>query len=314
MRVFSTLASLFFCIFLITQSASALTIISPHFEISLDPGTEESGFVKLYNETSETVVLTPTVEIFTQGDTPGQPVYVPSDSESDHTNWFILENDELQLEPGQVAAVPFTVEVPETAAPGGYYAALFWQTQPQDLSAGVAISGRVGALVFLTVLGEVSESAQSKLIVDKNIAFELPLSITANIENTGSIHMRPKVTATVRTLFNKIHTLQLNQNNSIILPGTQRQFTTVWGDSSTLSWWQRTKQEFNLGVIGPVDITLQTDFGVQEQQSIQSEARVWFFPWRMLVTVAVFLLGVVAFFKVNNSVKRLKKKKTNAAK
>lgn len=81
-------------------------------------------------------------------------------------SWVKAARTEVTLEPHGSATVPFTLTVPEDAAPGEYTGGLIIQERAPPIAAGggVNLSLRMGVRIYLTVPGEIV----------KKVAFETP--------------------------------------------------------------------------------------------------------------------------------------------
>ena len=96
-RLIFIFAILFISLLFGANNALATTIFSPLIEMEVEPGESQSGVVKIYNETDESLFLVSSVEAFTSGDESGQPEYLPEISKYDYLKWFNVEQDSVIL-------------------------------------------------------------------------------------------------------------------------------------------------------------------------------------------------------------------------
>lgn len=313
---------LFFSIFLslfLTSVASAATVISPITELEADPGTTVNGIVKLYNETTSNLVLTSEIEQFTTGDETGVPVFIPEQNKNDFLQWFSLAETELLMLPGQVAIIPFEVTVPVNAVPGGYYSAIFWKDLPvqQGEQKNLAISTRVGTLVFLKVKGEIIESANLLsfgTVENKKVFYGLPVNFIARVENTGNVHLQPKGTITLTNIFGQTKNLELTDGKQSVLPNSTRQFEVFWGSTNLtnnflVQYWNKLKEEFSSLSFGPYSAKLNLSYGSGDQVQLNSQTEFWVVPIKLIGELVGGLIIIIIFFKVNSKINKLKKKK-----
>lgn len=309
--LFLFLSSIFF------SPVLATTIISPILELEADPGTVQPGVVKVYNETNNSLFLVSSVEEFTAGDEEGQPIYIPEEDRADFLDWFNVGEETMILVPGQAAVVPFTVDIPADAVPGGYYATIFWEdVPPQRGDAGnVGIRGKVGTLIFLRVNGDVVEQGEVVEFStrDNQTSFyQLPIIFVARIANQGNVHLRPQGTITVRNMLGKKKVFQLGDGKGNILPDSIRRFEVVWGATAIQGnffqqAWSQFIAEARDVTIGKFSATLDVTFGINNEQRIQKQISFWIIPYHLIFGVIVILILLIIATKINSKVNKLKK-------
>ena len=265
-------------------TAQATTVISPVLEISGGPGDTREGVLKLYNETDTTLGLQAVVEVFSDQES-GDPL-----PDSAFLNWISLAYTNITLEPNQIGLIPFTVEFPTTATPGGYYATVFWEQRPDSfLSGAVGIQSRVGHVLLLTVEGELSSelSLQQFQIGAGNSVTGFPIRFTTELLNTGNVHLQPTGTITITNWLGQVAQLRLNRQERYLLPQHSRQFELLWGEPENQNGWQRflagVRQEINVLPFGKHQARLDVRYGpALEAQEFSTQLVFWFFPYRLL--------------------------------
>jgi len=295
----------------------ATTIISPVLELEADPGTVQPGVVKVYNETNNSLFLVSSVEEFTAGDEDGQPIYIPEGDRADFLGWFTVGEETLTLVPGQAAVVPFTVDIPDNAVPGGYYATIFWEdVPPQRAEVGnVGVRGKVGTLIFLRINGEVIE--QGEILEfgtrdNQTTFYQLPVIFFARIANQGNVHLRPQGTITVRNMLGKKKVFQLGDGKGNILPNSIRRFEVVWGQTAIQGnffqqAWSQFIAEARDVTIGKFTARLDVTFGIDNQQTIKRQISFWIIPYHLISGAIIILILLIIATKINLKVNKLKK-------
>jgi len=176
-------------------------------------------------------------------------------------SWLTVEPLEFDLEPGGRQLLSVTVAVPEDVPDGEYYAAFSVRAAPRDGGGGgtqVSIGGRIIAVVCVAVGEDIGRSARlvpygdvprgdtdargweravdtfghllrCVVIRDRNVAFltePKPVRVFVPLENTGGVHIQPRVTAS----FYEGDTLRrrLVYSGPIILPGRSEVITLEW--------------------------------------------------------------------------------------
>lgn len=196
------------CSFLLVPLALAdgLTITPPKFEYTVDPGEVIEGIVKLTNSGSEMLYLTSDVQDFVAGNETGTPSFVSdADSSISLRSWITVnDNQPVSIAAGEKVEIPFVINVPSEAEPGGHYGAIFFQ--PPAGEGQVAVVQKIGALVLIRVAGEIREEGNLDYfgtyggemsddpIDDLSTAsfFEnFPVNFALRFENTGNTHVKP---------------------------------------------------------------------------------------------------------------------------
>lgn len=282
----------------IYSHAYALTISPARVEISGDPGATVGGEFSLINEQSAPQTFYPSYENFTaQGET-GSPSF--SSDKSDLDTWIAIPQPSVTIQPGQVLQVPYTITIPKTAEPGGYFAAIFWSTTPPSAESGqVSIGAKIGMLVLLSVNGAVRESAGVSQFDKNGHGFfyqTLPVTLRYKFHNAGGDRVQPKGTLTIRdTVFLPAARLNANKVIGNILPNSTRQFTVDWikdvyavPPQGFFANVQYEWQNFALGLYSAhVDL-------VYGSNALHATGTTWFFvfPWQLVICMLLALIIV----------------------
>jgi hypothetical protein len=229
--LFSTIITFIFVSTVVT--VHALTVSPAKIEITADPGQTVRGEVELFNEQSETRTFYTSYENFESRGDSGAPYF--TGSKSGLATWMSAAS-EVTLAPGERIQVPYSIATPISAKPGGYFAALFFGSQPSRGTEGgeVTIGGKIGVLILLRVAGEVEESAG---LVDfgakdgTRVFSSLPLTLEYGFNNTGGDRVVPRGEIKIKnTIRLTSATLLANDHEGSVLPGSTRRFEVVWGD------------------------------------------------------------------------------------
>lgn len=115
-----------------------------------------------------------------------------------------VENFSLSL--GERALVSIEISAPESAAPGGYYTSVVVAGEASDQkndASGAKVVSRVAQLLFVRVDGEVEEGGallDFRLSPPGFFRSGGPFEFEALFQNTGSVHLAPYGSVTVRNL------------------------------------------------------------------------------------------------------------------
>jgi hypothetical protein len=195
----------------------------------------------------------------------------------------------------------YTTSIPKEAEPGGHYATIFFEyvnTSEISDNTTVDISERVGALVFITVSGQIFEKGQvlgaksSNKCSGVQCSFKTarfrewgPVPFEFRFENTGNIHVKAKGKIEIYNLFGrKVGEIPVAEKT--VLPKSTRFFDSKWLREPLFGYYTA-----NLTInYGTLDVTekAKTSFIV--------------IPWKIVLGFVVLALFVVLFT-------RFKKKK-----
>jgi len=255
--------------------------ISPlTFELTANPGDVIENQVKVYNPSDATVGIRMEVEDFTVEGEIGHVKIEPAGTETySLTKWVKMEPMEFVLNPAEQRFVKFTINIPENAEPGGHYGSVLARTTAVigGEYVGAAVAGRVGALVLLSVAGEVEENLTIKDFSAPRYSEYGPIPFTLRFENKGTVHVKPKGFVTVTNWFGrKVADIEIPQRN--VLPDSIRVIDTALNKK----WlWA-----------GKYTATLTGSYGVSNTHLVPAVITFWAFPWK----VGIIILAVLVFF------------------
>ncbi len=293
-------------------TASALTVSPAKVEITGDPGTTIYGEIKLFNEQDGTRTFFSSSENFEPTGDTGAPHFIGA---KDGLATWIGTDAEVTLGSGEYKTIPFSITIPADARPGGYFAAIFWGSQPVGGggSGEVSIGGKIGVLVLLRVSGDVSEEAGlSEFRTNDNQKFftTIPVTFTYLMNNTGGDRIVPLGDVVIKNTFRMTSaTLSSNKNQGSVLPGSTRKFDVVWGDETqeailgteteTDGFFEALRREWQDFHFGWYTAHLSLAWGVTNQTA-DASYHFFIFPWHLLLVILVILfLGVMIVRKYN---------------
>ena len=226
------------CIFLISpQITSAVEEpislkISPlTFKFSIDKGESKTENVSLINPNDFEIKIQSEKEDFVMEDEEGTPKFLPQGADGTSlADWISVSLDKFTLAPQETKDISFEIKVPEDGEPGGHYAAIFFKTVPEEVKGQtqMRVSGRVGALVLVSVPGEVSQIGE---IVEFNVPKFIdkgPINFLARFKNTGTVHYQLTGKVKIYNWFGK-EVGQIDLPEHIVLPDSIRRFAGEWG-------------------------------------------------------------------------------------
>jgi hypothetical protein len=279
------------------DSGLSITITPPLIQLSIGPGESWTSALKVVNNNDfDMTYYAQVVDMQANGEN-GQSKFIPlvDEDQSDPTyqsfalaRWVTLSTAPIFIKAGQTGSVPFTVNIPSNAEPGGHYAAILVGTQPGGLNQQgnlMKISSFVSSLLFLEIKGDATESGRIREFSTSQSLYQTPnVDFTVRFENTGNTHVRPEGEVTIYNMWGKQRGQVLfnNQNDDFgnVLPQSIRKFQFSWsGEQSLLD-------------IGPYSAVVSITYGSDGKKSVVATTYFWVVP---VVPVATGI-GIVLFF------------------
>jgi len=268
----------------------AVTVSPGKIQYKTDPGAVISGKIFVLNEEGETQTFYVAFEKFIEQG--GEKKFLPGEP-TELANWFKMEKN-VTIEPGQQKEIPFTVEIPQNAPPGGHFAVIWWGAAPPG--GQVAIVTRAGILVYVEVSGEVNEKGELlnfSLPKGNFLVFRLPEDFTVDFKNSGNTYLKPVGEIKIKNIFgSSIAAFDVNDKERIILPE----------DAQSLNISKKfEKPPFALGLY---KAELALSWG-ETQNNIQKSIYLFVFPWKIVILAIIIL--VILYLLITKGIKKYNK-------
>lgn len=277
----------------------AISIVPPTLEFSTQAGQTVTGKIKILNDEKDFKTFYLSTANFKAGDENGQPEFNFQTDVVDLASWIKLDAASIDLQPGGIANVAVTIEVPKNADPGGHYAGVFVSTTPPD-AGNVKVVQKTGTLAILRVEGNVQEAAvvrQFTTSTGKTMLDRLPADLILRIQNTGNVHFRPKGLITIRNMWGGVSaTIDINPKEGAVLPSSIRKFDMLWKkDTDTVKsggFFTEIGNEWNNFALGGYTAELNATYG-SSNQTLTSTLHMTIFPWRVMLVVALVVVILI---------------------
>lgn len=213
------------------QAAQAITITPTSIDKTIEPGQKVSGQIQILNQADSPFDFKTYAAPYSVTGEDYDPSFTPIPGATDVTSWFTLKAAKTRLEPYSTSALDYTITVPSTVKPGGYYAVIFAETESKVEGTGVTTQKRVGSVVYIRVAGDVIEKGG---VASWSVPWlQKPnLQQSLRIENTGSVHFAATIRTTVKDLFGKTKLSYVQKRN--ILPEKIRRVNIEWEKTPSL--------------------------------------------------------------------------------
>lgn len=213
-----------------------LSPVSKHYEV--DAGASTSDTFKVINDGKAAYDFVVYARPYSVSDESYQPDFISKPQNADAYKWVQFDKPSYHIEPGQTVEVSYTIRVPKGSTPGGHYGVLFAETQPSGETQGNVVkrTKRVGAILYMTVKGDV-RTGGSLLGVDVPfLQFNRPLTTAQRVKNTGNVDFAATTNLKVYDLFGgqKFATTR----EYPVLPQTIRRAAVEWPDASWLGLYR----------------------------------------------------------------------------
>lgn len=288
------------------QSANRLDItVSPiSLDITGQPGITVQNRIRVHNNGSTPLHLSVSLKKIVPADTdPGFQLVDPT-PQDEFISWIHIETPRFEAPPQEWVYIPFSISIPSNAA-FGYYPAFVINQEASPSSGTAVLSGGVAVLTALNVLSP-NAHVESDLLdfsASSQITEWLPVTFFATIKNKGNIHVRPRGNIFISSgEKNDIDILEVNLDQSTIIPGSTRTFTSSWtngfitkekdesGRERFVIHWEKITN-MRIGKY-TARLLLVYDAGTRDA-TLEAITTFWVVPWKLLLILLTLLLVII---------------------
>lgn len=276
-----TILSVFLCIPVFVHAQTGVTLQPAMIEDIADPGQTISKTLTVTNDGIGAATYYLVSKDIDDVRDDGTPIFSENEEVStlDLSSWLVVSDEPIVLSPGQKKVIPFQVQVPADAPPGGHFGGIFLSLEPERPDTiGTGIGYQVGSIVSIQVSGEIIEVAQIReFISDKTLYSEDIVHFTTRIENKGNVLVRPRGPVEVYDMFGKkVGSEIVNEVGGAVFPAAEREFSVSW-EGEGLS-------------IGRYEAILALSYGQDVKKTIDQTLSFWILPMNI---VGPFLGGLL---------------------
>lgn len=199
-------------------------------EITLAADQARVGFsVSIENKTDAAAKFQVSAVDFGMRDGKGGADFVDQGGQSGEyglADWMDLENESLELGPGEKRNVSGTIRNDGSLAVGGHYGAVVFRMEGAPGSSSVAF--RLASLVFADKAGGEKFGLELEgYDMSKNF-LGIPGEVGLRFRNSGNTHLVPRGIVRVTDMFGReVSRGTINPESAVILPETSRSFTVA---------------------------------------------------------------------------------------
>ncbi len=300
---FTTISVLVFSFLVSFHQANALTLTPIRFSISGDPGQTLVEQITLINEKDKDNTFYPSFANFEAEGESGTPVFKEG---TEGLSTWITAPKSVDLPAGTSKTISVEIKIPQTAAPGGYFAAAFFGDVPPNSAGGgeVSISTKIGTLILLRVNGDIKEQAnilEFDTLNSQHFFTALPVGMFYRLQNGGGDRARPKGDVSIRNIFGiKAASIDANTVQGNVLPSQIRKFSIAWAKQNTnldekipSGFFSQVKYQWHNFAFGRFSANLAVTYGSTNAE-LQAKTTFWVLPWQLLIVIII--LGILGLF------------------
>ncbi len=278
----------------VSADSQSLSVTPPLFQISVEPGNLWQSSIHVVNTNPYPLTVYAKVVNFAAEGEGGTGRFIPIlDSGEDKATlaeWIAINSGPYVIEPEQTGDVPFFIEVPQNASPGGHFAAILVGTEPpHDTKEPLALltSQSVASLFFVRIGGDIIENATIRefSILDRSIE-DSTAEFSLRFENKGNVHLQPRGNIVITNMWGKTRgIIPINEKTHFgnVLPNSIRDFKFTW------------KGERSLADIGLYKAIVTLAYGEDGVKSADATAYFWVVPIKGLL-MTFLLIGLFIYF------------------
>lgn len=264
------------------QNDFGIVVFPARQQIDVQPGEEKTIGISFMNQTlfPATGILGK-ADFIVKGDD-NIPIFLEQGKLSGRysaAEWIELPYKNMAIPAYDKTIVYIKVKVPKNAAPGGHYAAVFFEGTPSTPQGkfekeGTAVTApRVAALLYFRVAGNIKEEAIVSKFLAPNFLEYGPIKVETSILNKGDIHITPKGTIELYDMFGRlVDQSKLQEKN--IFPAALTKYENELGKK-----W----------MFGKYTIVLKAGYGTKGK-GLKAKRSIIVIPYR---AVAIVLLGII---------------------
>jgi hypothetical protein len=330
--------------FILSSIALAQSVSAPGFAasisplpilLSVKPGNSVSTDLRVNNPSAQDERLKVVIKTFTQDGANGSiTLHDPAPADT-FVDWISFSKTEFDAPPGLWQTVKMTINVPESAAFGYYFAVEFTSASPTPkIQNGASVQGAVASFVLLNAQapGEKRQMQITNFSADHRFYEFLPASFMIRLHNSGNIYAGASGNIFIMRGSKQVAVVNVNENHGLVLPASNRVFSTKWSDgfpkyqavlddkgqpAKNKNGTDKRKLDWNFGQVSKLrfghytaKLALVYNDGSRDVP-LSGELSFWVIPWRLLIGLLVVLLFmIIGFWSTFKKIGRFTKNQT----
>jgi len=284
-----------------SQNTLSLSVSPIIYDVSVVKEQELKSNLRVINVNKKDLTVFLQVVNFIPSDDKGSVKFLPPLEDEDKNtlaNWINITNEPLIVPAEQVIEVPFSLNIPQNAPPGGHYAAILVSTRPffgTNDESNLKISQVVTSLVFAKVAGTVNELGFIRDFYTTHNLVEKPeVSFELRFENTGNVYLQPQGEIKIFNMWGEERgVIPVNQTVGYgKVPQKQKTVNDEFDGIRKFSFsW---KGEGTIFDIGRYKAVATLSFGSENKHTTTAETTFWVFPLKFVfISIVSFIIIVL---------------------
>lgn len=198
------------------------------------PGSATSTKIQVRNNNVNSERVKVNLLRLQSNDLDGTPVLLDPEQSDDFPKWVTFSETSFTAEPNVWKSIDFSVNPPQSAAFGYYYAVVFTRENPQTQTQVTNLTGAIAVPILLDVVapGAIRKADITQFKSSRNSYEFLPASFTVELKNDGNTHVAPRGNVFITKNGKNVSMLEVNEAKGNILPESKRKFDAEWTDGS----------------------------------------------------------------------------------
>jgi len=264
-----------------------------NFEYVLAPGTAQRDILQVTNRSNVPIALNVYASDAFTTPTGGIDLLPASETPVDGGSWITVAAPVIEVPPGQVVDVPFTLSVPAGAEPGDHPAGIVTSLVSDGVGADgspVRVDRRLGSRIHIRVEGPLHprfelETTEVLYKGDWNPFTPGSVEVTYTVKNTGNVRLRASQRIQTSGPFNLLKQSTDPDDTAEILPGFSLTYTEtvpkVWPTGRITTQLVVAPYSESRGPISPAP------------QAVLASTQISAMPWPQMVLLAVVVVVFV---------------------
>lgn len=224
-------AGLFFFGSAQAKAASVITLSPTSSSPKIDPGSITKGSLEVLNQGTTSFKFIVYAAPYRVSGEDYTPDFTVLPNAPNIVSWFNFSAPDAFLKPGQAKTINYTISVPQSTLAGGYYAAVFAETQFAQSTHGITLNERVGELFYIQVNGNIVQKGEL-LSWQSPLLQKRPLTSVIRIRDDGGVHFPADIRLSVKDILG--HTKYQLSARKELLPQTVRRVSLPWPKTPAL--------------------------------------------------------------------------------
>ncbi len=214
------------------QPTKVITVTPASTDVAIDPGSSTAKTVKVLNEGTNSFRVTLSMSPYHVSGEDYNPEFTQISGTVDPSKWVHLSTTNTSVDGNKSFDVPYTINVPQNTAPGGYYAVIFAETSTDGTQTGVVSHSRVGTILYITVNGDIKSGGHLTGDALPILHFVGSIPLGLKVSNSGGTHFITNVSYSVTDTSGKevLHA----SFDRYVLPQTEREIKSGFTPQSLI--------------------------------------------------------------------------------